>query len=779
MLFYRKVRQKKVCPFLANSRFIGNNGGMWKIVCDPIFGSYTFVFLCASVLCAIVWMSRPTGDQLPRNGRHILILLRVFALLLLLFAMLRPALVHTVSQRLSAVVNVLLDQTQSMTRNDEIGGKSRFTVAKESLQQAAPQFRRLQQQAEVKAFAFDTTLTPLELREGLFTDLPETPLGTETAIGYVLDGIRERSAGKRVLATIMLTDGAQRTRPSRDILPQDAAARLHDNGITLYTVPLGQGGLDSNSRDVAVETVHANDRVFVKNNLLVTGTLRISGFDEQNIPVQLLFETANGKEEVVHQTTVQAKENGQEVRFSLRYAPMTVGLFKYTVRVPPQEREITDRNNEQSGFVQVLEGGLQVLFIQGPHNFEQGPLRNSLQASPDINVQYCRIAKPGDLAAAFRASPVPFNVFILDSIDSKMFTTAELQTLVDQVKGGTGLIMLGGLNAFDAGGYDKTPIAGISPVELRQPPGVAPKTAMHLPETLPLPMRLTEQGKRHYVMQFDAEPTVNEQRWEQLPPLLGANRFDRARSRDGLKPGAILLAAGPNGHSLLVSQMAGTGRVLAFAGDTTWRWRYHGFVEEHKTFWRQVVLWLAKMEGGGNGTCWIVVENNRLFPGDTAKFQIFLRSVAGEEVRDFPATATVAKSNGTTETVPLVLENGIPTGSFRSTDFSGDYLIQAEAMLAEEMKQATARFLVQSRNLELDNPVAYTDLLKTISAKTGGKSVPPEQLGTLIEELMTKSKELVEKRETKQTLFDSWKVLLAFCAFLSAEWFLRKYWGLT
>ena len=749
---------------------------MWRIVFYPIFGSYTLVLLCAAGLVAVVLISRPTSEQFPQNGQRILLTLRLLALLLLILGMLRPTLVHTVTQRLSAVVNIMLDQSQSMTRNDEIGGKSRFNAAKDSLQQAAPQLRRLQRQAEVKAFTFDHSLTPLDLREGNFFDLPDIPRGMETAIGYTLDTIREQSAGKRVLATIMLSDGGQRTRPARDILPQDAAARLRDTGIPLYTIPLGQAGLDGNARDVAVVSTQANERVFVKNNLLVVGTIRIVGFIDQAIPVQLLFETEEGKQEIVADTTVQAREDGQEVRFSLSYAPQSVGLFKYTVRVPPQERETTDRNNDQSGFVQVIEGGLNILFIQGVRNFEQGPLRQSLNASPDINVQYLRITKPGDLALALRENP-PFTVFILDDIDSTMFTPPELRTLTDQVRGGSGLIMLGGLNAFGAGGYADTPIAEVSPVVLRraerQPLNAPIRDDIHWSSAHPIQMLLTPQGVRHYVMQFDADPQVNVRRWSQLPPLLGANKFQQ------IKPGAVPLAGGPNGQILLVSQLFGNGRVLAFAGDSTYRWRLAGFVEEHQTFWRQVVLWLAKMEGGGSGNAWIVVENTRLFPGDTAKFQVFLRSESGEDMRGFPATATVLKSDNTSEAVPLVLENGVPTGSFRSTDFSGDYTIQAEAVLDGESKQATARFMVQDRNLELDNPIAYPKLLSDIATITGGRSVPPERLGALLDELIQQSDDLVEKRETKRTLFDSWYLLLAFISILAVEWLLRKCWGLA
>ena len=751
---------------------------MFRIVFQPIFGSYLLVILCTIGLCTAIWISRPTSDQLPRYGQRILLMLRVFALLLLLFAMLRPAIVHTVSQRLAAIVNILLDQTQSMTRNDAIGGKSRFAAAKDALQNAAPQLRRLQRQAEVRAFTFDTTLASLELQQdGTFIGLPDNPKGQETPIGFTLDTIRERSAGKRILATVMLTDGAQRTRPSRDILPQDAAERLRDAGIPLYTIPLGQAVLDGNMRDVSVESVQANDRVFVKNNLLVTGTLRITGFDEQSVPVQLLFETTEGKQEVVANTTVQAKENGQYVPFRISYAPQTTGLFKYTVRVPPQEREVTDRNNEQSGFILVLEGGLRVLHILGQRTYEEGRIRRSINASAEINLEYVRVEKPGNLAAAFQHSPLPYNVFILGDISSTKFTREELQTLIYLVSEGAGLIMLGGLNAFSGGGYADTPLAAVSPVLIHraepQSADVPPRGDIHWFSTPPIPILLTDMGMRHYVLQFDADPQVNMRHWLELPPLLGANRFE------GLKPGATPLAIGPNRQLLMASQMFGNGRVLAFAGDSTFRWCYAGKEEEHKTFWRQVVLWLAKMEGGGSGSCWVTVENNRLFPGDTAKFHVFLRSEEGNEVRNFPATARVLKSDNNIEAVTLVSEDGIPTGSFRSTEFSGDYKIMVEATHNGIAKQAEARFLVLDKNLELDNPVAYPKLLSDISILTGGRSELPEKLEALIEELIQKSNELVETRATMQTLFDTWYLLLAFIVILATEWFLRKYWGLA
>ncbi|GHT47179.1 membrane protein [Planctomycetales bacterium] len=750
---------------------------MFHVSFYPIFGSSVFVAVVVLTLAAIVLRSSPKSETLPKYGSRLLVAVRFLALLLLAFGLLRPALVYTKSERLSATVYVLLDQSESMTRPDEIGGKTRFQFAKESLENAAPQLRQLQAQCEVKAFTFDSALTPLELQNGTIQNLPEQPTGKETALGLALDTIRERGAGKRILGTLLLSDGSQRTRPQRDVLPEDAAARLRDSAAPLYTVSFGQAGLAGSVRDVSVDAVQGNDRVFVKNKFIVSGSIRISGFIGLQIPVQLYLENEKGEMVLVNTTYIAAKDDGQLIAFRLQCAANQVGTFKYSVRVPPQEKELVETNNEQSGFVRVMDGGLRVLCLQGQHNFEQGQLRRSLAASPDINVQYIRLTDGRRTFLTETLQNEPINVFILDDVDSTFFRKDELQLLADKVKEGAGLIMLGGLHSFGAGGYADTPLNNVCPFELyrtdRQQKDAPIRADIHWSPLNPVPILLTAAGKQHFVLRFEADAVKNEQRWAKLPPLLGANRFSK------LKPGATLLAEGMNGEMLLASQLWGLGRVLAFAGDSTYRWHLAGFDEEHRLFWRQIILWLAKMEAGMDGTCWMTLESNHLMPGDTAKFQIFLRTSEGEDLKNFKAKATVLKPDNNTETVELVNEDGTPSGSFRSTDFSGDYTINVEAAIGDDVKQATARFLVQNRNMELDNPVAYPQLLANIAARTGGKTVPPEQLGKLIDELIQQSNDLVEKRETKRTLFDTWTVLLTFILLLSTEWFLRKHWGLV
>ena len=80
-----------------------------------------------------------------------------------------------------------------------------------------------------------------------------------------------------------------------------------------------------------------------------------------------------------------------------------------------------------------------------------------------------------------------------------------------------------------------------------------------------------------------------------------------------------LADAGEN-QPLLVAQNYGAGRVLAFAGDTTWHWWMHGFEAAHKRFWRQIILWLARKDQTQEGNVWVRLDKRRFAPGERVDF---------------------------------------------------------------------------------------------------------------------------------------------------------------
>jgi hypothetical protein len=751
---------------------------MFRLSLYPIADSYLLVIVAAVVLLGLLFLT-PGRDRLGGWRRLFLIGLRLGVIVLAVFAMLRPTLIYTEVKKQSATLVVLADQSRSMSVPDALAGKTRWDVLCKALADAKTALAKLARDFEVKAYAFDSEVHPLSVEKGKIP-LPDEPKGPQTAIGAALDDVLRQEAGKRLLGVILLSDGAQRAYAPRDMPPQTAAVRLKHLGYSLYTVPIGQSRGLGQARDAAVKDLVANPDVFVKNELVVSGQIRVDGYVNRDIPVRVLFENPEGKMELVAEQTVKAETDGQLLSVQFTFVPQTPGEFKLTLEVPDQPGELVTTNNRLSTFVNVLAGGLKVLYVEGGFRVEQKFIRRALDSSPDMNVDYIRIDprdpanRPVDLAERLKSGK--YEVYILGDVDSSAFRGDELKTLARNVERGAGLIMLGGLHSFGAGGYAATPLNDLLPVTMdrfdRQNPDEPARGDLQLPG--PLPMRPTALGQMHFALRLAPDRAKSEELWSQLPPLDGAYKFR------GISAGAMILADSGTNVPLLVAQQYGDGRVMAFAGDTTWRWWMRGFESAHKRFWRQIVLWLAKKDQAQEGSVWVKLVERRLAPSDRVEFSVGAQDPAGEAIKDAEFKAEIVLPDGARRQVPLVRQENQVTGSFRQTQTPGDYAVEVKASQKDkDLGTARARFLVFQQDLELDNASADAATLEGLSAMTGGQSLAPEQLPELINRLIEQTSTLEIQQETKKTFWDSWLFFLMLILLLSLDWYLRKSWGLV
>ena len=375
-----------------------------------------------------------------------------------------------------------------------------------------------------------------------------------------------------------------------------------------------------------------------------------------------------------------------------------------------------------------------------------------MAASPDIKVDFLWFDKrdrshwPIDLSDRLR--PGKYNVYIIGDLDSSLFRKEDLEQLRNDVAQGAGLIMLGGFHSFWAGGYQNTPLAEVLPLDVRpiedklarQDFDAKIREDLHLkPEPLP-----GQPGKTGIIMlpdqRFGYEPPMrlaaresNRQAWSKLPALEGANKFE------ALKPDcATAWQSLRDGKPLLVAGQLGNGRVLAFAGDSTWHWWMQGFDREHKRFWRQVMLWLAKKEESSEQSVWLHLVQRRYPPAAKIDFacgaqnyrkgnrlpaprskQRWLAPTARAgrfrwlgNRNKWPAPCTTWSSRAITRSSVTASKDGAPLG------------------------EAKARFTVFEQDLEMENAAARPELMASLAkmtAASGGKVVAPEQLPELLQ----------------------------------------------
>jgi hypothetical protein len=382
--------------------------------------------------------------------------------------------------------------------------------------------------------------------------------------------------------------------------------------------------------------------------------------------------------------------------------------------------------------------------------------------------------RPTDLADRFK--PGKYAVYILGDIDATAFRPGELADLATCVSRGAGLMMLGGFQSFGAGGYGETPLAKVLPVGMdaneRQQPDEPPRLDLHWPG--PLAMRPTPLGLMHFGLQLAGSRPENEALWSQLPPLEGANKLHN------LAAGAVVLAeAGPD-KPLLVAHAFGDGRVMVFAGDSTWRWWMRGHESAFKRFWRQIVLWLARKDQAQEGNVWIRLAQRRLAPLERVEFSVGANAASGEPVADATYKAELILPDGTRRPLSLVRQETQMVGSLGDLQTAGDYAIEVTATeKGQSLGNTRARFLVFQQDLELDNASADASTMDSLAAITGGQSLAPEQLADLIRRIADSTQDLDVQQETKKTFWDTWSFFLTLVGLLALEWYLRKRWGLV
>ncbi len=744
---------------------------MFRLSFYPVFDSYLLALAIGLLLATVMWFG-PSRRRISGWRRAWLTLPRAIVVLLVVLAMLRPTLIYTRTAKQAATLIVLADQSRSMSVPDAVGNKTRFDAMRDALSAAAPELAKLQKEFELKAYTFDADAHEVPADAGRI-ELPDKPDGPQTAIGAVLEDVVRREAGKRLLAVVLLSDGAQRAYPPRDLPAQTAAARLSHLDVPLYTLPFGQSRGLGEAKDVALKDLVANPTVYVKNELSIRGQLRIDGYVDRDIPVRGLFETSAGKMEVVAEKKVKATADGQLVPVELSYIPQTPGEFKLTLEAVPQPGELVTTNNQLSTFVTVLKGGLNVLYLEGALRPEDKFLRRSLDASPDIKVDFLRTPLP-NLSDRFR--PGKYDVYLLGDLPAEAFHGDELNQLAECVNRGAGLIMIGGLDNFGPGGYDRTPLAKLLPVRMdrleRQNPNEPVRSDLQQPG--PLKMRPTSLGRMHFALMLAGNPQENEALWSKLPALDGASKLQPRES------GAVVLADAGENVPLLISQSFGDGRVMAFAGDTTWRWVMHGFEAAHKRFWRQIILWLARHDQAQEGSVWVRLTQPRFPPAQRVEFTVGANAPTGDPVGGAAFQAQIVLPDGTRRPLSLARQGEQMVGSFRDTQTPGDYAIEVTAtQKGQPLGSARARFLVFQQDLELDNASADADSLTSLAAMTHGESVAPEQLPALIRRLVAGTQSLDVVQETKKTFWDTWWFFLTLVGLLGLEWYLRKRWGLV
>ncbi|MDO4558448.1 MAG: hypothetical protein Q4C47_05745, partial [Planctomycetia bacterium] len=534
-------------------------------------------------------------------------------------------------------------------------------------------------------------------------------------------------------------DGAQRAVPPHHLPPQIAAARLAARGTILDATPIGSTVGSDAARDLAIGELIVPDQIFARHEVDVRAVLRQRGFSGDQTEVELITErfartftdrndgesgnenergngdrgngedektTVSGVPEVIERRRIPIPDTeSTPIRFAWR--PETTGCYRLTLRVAEQPGELDPKNNEVVTFLDVLDGGIRVLYVEGfPPRAEQKYIVRALSSSPEIDLAVVHLRDPREndenrtsgenggtdrsrgtdrrpMEMIKRLGPDGCNVILIGDLDANSWNAGEMDQIVRLVSEGAGIGFLGGFHSFGPGGYADTPLAALIPVRMntldRLRPGEVPSPTSHLTESTgmrPVPAAMDHPSlKIGTLPEATSEPRTETEDttgspelttlWAELPPLDGANRWDEST----LKPAARRILESEKGEPLLVTQDYGRGRVWAFAGDSTWRWAMEGAESAHTRFWRQTVLWLAGQSGWSDDPIRIRIARRQTVRGSPSEISVKLRiPEESAENATYTVSAELVAPDGTRSAIGLVRDSSSTVPGFSAEE---------------------------------------------------------------------------------------------------------------
>jgi len=733
---------------------------------SPPWPAAVAVVAVLAAMGAAVWVYLRAA-RTPGWSRAALLALRLSALAVFLFALLRPVLVVRTVEPQRNVLAILTDGSRSMAIAD-LDARPRSAFVREALGPSGPLRAALAQRFVLRDFEFAATARRLGDPAAF------TFAGTRSYVGRSLERTAEELAGLPVSGIVLVSDGAD---TSREPMAQ-AIRTLKSAGLPVFAVGLGRETLD---RDVQIGRVDPPATVLKGATLVAEVVLSQSGYAGRTVPL-----TVEDEGQVIASQDVTLPPDGEPSAIRVRFTLAEPGPRVLSFRIGPQDGEQVTQNNVRQALVTVKDRRERVLYVEGEPRFEMKFLRRAAAGDPNLQVvmlqrtaerKFLRldIDAPEDLAGGFpktRDELFAYRGLVLGSIEAAAFTADQQRMIADFVnERGGGLLALGGRRAFAEGGYAGTAVADVLPVQLGEAGAGADAVEA-------IKVRPTRLGVTHVATQIADTEALSAERWASLPALTTVNRVHR------VKPGAAVLlegkSAAPDPQVVLAYQRYGAGKVLAMPVQDSWMWQMHADIPAedltHETLWRRLLRWLVD---GVPDRVTASVDRDRVEAGDTVAVTATVRDGGFLGLNDATVVARVTGPAGDRRDVPMpfaVDRDGEYRAAFEAAA-DGLYEVEVSAKRGDEAIGADTAFVrAAPDDGEYFDAAMRATLLKRIAEDTGGRFYTASNAASLADDITYLGRGVTVVQE--KDLWDMPVVLALLVGLVGGEWFLRRKVGL-
>lgn len=685
------------------------------------FNFYTVLALlaCLSTALLLAWLMYRNTGHLDRRLRYFLFAVRTVVITLIGCLLVFP-LIRSVSYSLEKPIIIIAQDNSISVGHIEPAGFDRKQYEKELRSLA----EELSADYELKVYNFSDSL-----RSGFDFSYQ----GKLTNGAQLVSQLNEAYLNRNVGALILTTDGLFNYGGS-------PLYELDKLKAPVYTIALGD---TVPRKDLMIANVNYNNLVYLNNEF--TLEVQVQAIDSKGESTQLSVQE-NGIKIKSEQISIQ--DNAFVKTISLKLKASKLGLQKYTLSLTSVPNEVSDRNNTQQVFVEVIDGRQKVLIASaGPHP-DISALKQVLAQDKNYEV---KVALGDDLN---QLQVKDYNLVVLYQLPAAGYDATGFLKQVQLSKSSIWYI-LGAQSNFTAFNQfqNQVHMAGVNPTLQESYSQVNPTfTAFSLDAAAQkqfeaLDPLLMPFGK----IQLNGTGTVALN--QKIGKVLTENPQLFFMSDNGRKTGYLMgeglwrwklsAAETASGTELFNSLISKTVQYLSAKDDK-----------------RKFKTYTAKNTFDDNENVLInaVLYNDSYVAVNTPDVKIQVKDETGK-IYNFLCSRT--------ENAYQLNAGVLP---------AGNYTYAASTTFGNQHQTATGLFYVKAQVAEYQQSTANHQLLNTMARQTNGKLFMPQQISKLAAEI--KKNEQIktisyEDRKYQELINFKWLFILIMIL-LSTEWFFRK-----
>ncbi len=699
-----------------------------------------FFFIGLILLAAYaVYVYRYTLPPVGSAKKTILVLLRSFALVLLLFVIFEP--VATIAKKiiLKPVNLIFVDDSHSIEIKDG-------TQREENIKRFVDGLNNNGLINSSELFTFGTKITPFSYDSLSQLKFSEGSTNFSKIFSYIKD-LKENIASVSIISDGTITEGAN---------PLFTAEKLN---LPVYTIGVG----DTTKRnDIEIKNVLHNEFIYAGTPTTISVTINNRGFGNKPALISL-YENDN----LLEQRNVNLLADGtQNETFS--YTPKSGGEKKLTIEVNNHEGEFTFKNNKNIFYINVLSNKIKILVLAGSPSPDLSFIKNSLEEDKNLSVKSLtqvaanRFIEKSDPSVELDSAQIIF----LIGFPTKETSPELLSRVKNSVsqKGKPFFLLLEDNTDFNK-------LRNLQP-EL---PFVIQNIDNSISEVQPVVQSIESENP---LIQNNATNPVDA--WNNLPPVFITNSQIISKPESEVIVRARLNNV-PLNTPLILSRRIGSKRSIAVLANNIWKWKLQTATKQlnlFDSFIHNSVKWLRSFEEQKQVS---VKTLKKLYAlGEPVEFSAQVYDAAYNPVADAEVKVQIKHNDKTDEIILNSIGSGLYEGTYQ-TNQTGDFTFSGTAVRSnKKLGSDGGSFNIGEVDIEMLNPRMDYEFLTSLANNTGGKFfyyTEMQNLYPVIKNIQQNaSKEKTEVNEIR--LWSNEWLLIMTIVLLGIEWFIRKQSGM-